>query len=1270
MKKILLSGCLLVFIGLGVSAQKTGFLNNLSHYIENTSVFELNQEEGRAYFIPGKHISLNGKWKFFYSDTPDGIPQDFYTEKFNDAKWPLLDVPSNWEMKGYGDKMFRNVHAPFNVLPPKNMPIRSYGGNPQKDFNPFGVTVPLVPEEYNPTGAYRLTFNLPANFKGEETFIRFEKVASASFIWVNGQEVGYNEGAQEPSEYNISKYLRPGKNTLSVLVLKYSDGYYLEGQDYWRLAGIFDDVWLYSAPNERLFDWQVITDLDASYTDAKLDVKVDVKKYKESPATICSVNAQLFDGNTLVTEWSSPKGTLDRIGKTQFVLQKNVVNPKKWTSETPNLYFLKMQLVAADGTVKDKAETRIGFKETEIRGETFFLNGVAVKVNSQNTHMQHPELGHVMNEETIRKDFEILKQFNFNAVRISHYPPVNKYLELADEYGLFIIDEAGVEAHATEYVSGMPEFIDMYKERVRQMVLRDRNHPCILFWSAGNESGEGPNIGDVIKEGRKYDPTRYWMYGGNAYAHAAEDIIGPRYPSPIELEMQVGVCPDSTDIRPSFMDEYLSVAGNGGGGLDDYWRVIYAHPRTMGGAIWDFVSPGLTERVRVLTDLSPYNTPANLMGNAKLVKGSTGNVLDLNGHDQWVEVYRQNNVEVNGEKLTLTCDVFPRKLVSSSGSFITKGNYQFGLQQRGKDSLDFYIYTDKKYVLRTGLPSNWENNWHQLTGVYDNKTMTVFIDGKAAGSIAASGKIKNFPFPVNIGRNAEEHGQETHVYICDAQMDNVGIFNEAVLPGMFNAKEAALWLDFEKESDQGTFFSYGIGARTYGSIWPDRKPQPEMWQMKKSVQPISLKLIDAEAGWVEVWNRNNFLDASSYKTRWFLEADGEVLQQGELNLQVPAQSKKMIQIPYLKPAIKPGKEYRITISSTLAKDELWAKAGHEVSWDQLELPWFQKTENVSAKQNSDLKLAQSEADIAVSGTDFKYTFDKKSGELKSIQVKGKELLKSSIKLNVWRAPLANEQDQWNSRSARSNSWKTGFGEQIATEYYSNGLDTLTFYPMSVECKEVNGKVYVDVREVCLTGSSKNKEKKDLYIWGVQINGFENLYSYVISRDGAINLNHKVIPQGNMPLWLPRIGLTLTLAKSFDQMEWYGRGPQENYPDRKTGYKIGVYKSSVKDMYEPYLIPQDYGLRTDNRWMKITDSEGVGLDVKMSELFNFNASNYSTSNLTKAMYTYQLKEQDGTTLNLDYATSGVGCTARAIFNAYRALPQSYEREITIVPVSGK
>ncbi|SHE71499.1 beta-galactosidase small subunit-related protein [Dysgonomonas macrotermitis] len=1242
MKNIIIIGALICSFSAVTHAQQINYLDNIYEYIENTSVFELNQEEGRAYYIPEKHISLNGEWKFYWSDIPEGIPHDFYKEKFNDQKWDVIKVPSNWEMVGYGDKLFRNVHAPFKANPP------------------------FVPRDYNPTGAYRKEFNIPKSWNGDQVFLRLEKVASASFVWINGQEVGYNEGAQEPSEYNITQYLKPGKNTIAVHVVKYSDGYYLEGQDYWRLAGIFDDVWVYSTPSVRLFDWYVVTDFDETFKDAILDLNIDVKGYLQESSANYQVIAKLQDPDGVsVAEMFSESFVVDKAGKKSLNLKKNIVNPKKWTSETPYLYSLEIQLLAEGGQPRDVIKTKIGFKKTEIKGETFYLNGVPLKVNAQNSHMQHPELGHTMNEETIRKDFEILKKFNFNAVRISHYPPVNRYLELANEYGLFVIDEAGTEAHATEFISDRKEYTEMYRERVRQMVLRDRNYPCILFWSAGNESGEGFNITETIKEGKKYDHTRYWMYGGNAYAHPAEEIIGPRYPTPIELEMETGIIPDSTDMRPSFMDEYLSVAGNGGGGLDDYWRVIYSHPRLMGGAIWDFVSPGLTERIRVVEDKSPYSTPAHLMGNAKIVKGIQGNALDLNGHDQWVEVYRQSNVEIDTDQLTLTCEVYPRKLVSSCGSFITKGNFQFGLQQQGKDSLDFYLYTNKKYILRVPLPSDWENKWHQLSGVYDGKEMAVYIDGNKVGTLAASGHITNFPFPINIGRNEEIHGQETDVYICDAILDNVGIFAKSVLPGDYNSEQAVLWLDFEKEIDRGTFYSYGIGARTYGSIWPDRSIQPEMWQMKKTVQPISVSLIDAEKGWVEVWNRNHFLCASHYKTHWFLEADGEIIEEGEISLQVPPLSKKQVQTPYHKPNILPGKEYRITVSSSLKEDEIWASAGHEVSWDQLELPWYESLKP-QQKEEQILTYKETSENITVLGNDFSYVFEKANGSLSSIIIKGQEMLKSALTLNTWRAPLANELDEWGSGNSYSINWKEGYGRQIATEYYSLGIDKLTSNPMSIEVFEKEMKVYINIREITLTGSSST-DKRDKYISGRMINGFENIYSYTIASDGEILLHHTVLPQGKMPLWLPRIGLTMTLDQSLNEVEWYGRGPQENYPDRKSGYKLGVYSMTVKEMYEPYLIPQDYGLRTDNRWLRMKNKTGLGLEFSMDQWFNFNAYPYSTDNLTKSVYTYQLQEQDGVTLNLDYATSGVGCTARSVLNSYRALPQRYERKIKIRPI---
>ena len=1280
--------CILcLFAIVSASAQDKPFLEDLPYYLENLAVFEAGQEPGRAYHIPAQSISLNGKWRFQYFESPYDVPEDFFKPSFNARKWPLIEVPSNWEMQGFGQAIFRNVSAPFVVTLPESL-LAQYrrtledpnateqqkrmasfrlggGGAP----NPFAVQMPNVPMDFNPTGAYRTTFNMPSSWKGEQVFLRFEKVASGSFVWVNGRQVGYNEGAQEPSEYNITEYVKPGSNTLAVMVVKYSDGYYLEGQDYWRLAGIFDDVTVYATPQARIFDWQVITDFGPDYKDADLSLKVDVKGYDINQDGY-KLRATVSKDGREVASITSQAFALGRESLQTVKLGQKVTAPQKWSSETPVLYDLKMELTDASGKVVDSVTKKMGFKKTEIREGVFYLNGQPLKVSATNSHMQHPDMGHVMTADVIRKDFEILKQFNFNGVRTSHYPPVNEYLDLADEYGIFIIDETGDESHATEYVSDMPEFTEMYRERVRRMVLRDRNHACVLFWSAGNESGEGSNITEVVKTGKSLDPTRFWMYGGNAAKHPAEDIVGPRYPSPLELEMGYGL--DRQDLRPSFMDEYLSVAGNGGGAVKDYWDVIYSHPKSIGGALWDFVSVGLNQPVRALKDKSGNGVPAHIMGNARLVKAVTGKAIDLNKQDQWVQVYRADAVEISGNKLTLTLDLLPRHYNASGGYLITKGDNQFGLKQQGADKLDFYLDNGARQVLTASLPSDWEGKWHNVTATYDGENMRIFIDGSEAASKPMAGNIRNLPLSLCIGRSEEAQGQDTNVYICDALIDNVGVFADAVSPAALEPSKASLWLDFEEETDEGTFWTYGIGARTYGSIWPDRTPQPEMWELKKCTQPLSFTLVDADKGLVEVWNRNHFLNASYYKTSWTLTADNDIVASGTMDLDVAPLSRKVIHIPLERPNPVPGKEYRLTFNSVLAKDEIWASAGHEVSWDQFDLEGWNVPAAPKPAARGRVRLASDADSIVASGDGFEYRFDARTGALVSAKVGGRELISQPLRFNVWRAPVANELDGWNGNSAgraeTSGYGSIGHRQVLASHYYSAGLDRLNLIPVSVQAREAGDDVLVEVRDLSLLGRGGMRDAQlDAYISGRSYNGFDETFSWRVFGDGTLVLDHKVHPQGQMPAWLPRIGLTLSLDKSLREVEWYGRGPQASYPDRKTGYKMGIWKSDMDQMYEPYLIPQDYGLRTDNRWVRLTDASGVGLEFSMDSPFAFNAYDCTTENLTKAVYQYQLVRGGDITLNLDYATSGVGDTARGIFGAYRVYPTAQEHTIIIRPV---
>ena len=1234
-----------------MSAQNSPFLKNIGHYLENTDVFELNQEEGHVPLVPypsvaealrnkksesASFLSLNGIWRFHYSDTPEGTPELFYEKNFDDKSWYTIQVPSNWEMQGFGDPLFRNVSTPFFPKPP------------------------FYPKEYNPTGSYRRSFIIPPSWKGKEIFLRMEKTASASFVWINGVEVGYNEGAQEPAEYNITPFVKPGKNTIAVIVYKYSDGYYLENQDYWRLAGIFDDVWLFATPKVHIFDWQAVTDLDQSYKDSRLDLSIAVKNYSSVAVNDLTLRSTLFDaGGRVITTIISDKFSIPAENGITVKLSDNITDPAKWSSEYPNLYTLTFELISASGRTEEVINGRIGFKETEIRNQVFYLNGVPVKLNGINTHMQHPLTGHTMDEATIRKDLSLFKQFNINCVRTSHYPPVTRYLELADEYGVYVIDETGDEAHATEYLSGRKEWEAMYRERARKMVLRDRNHPSILFWSAGNESGEGENICAVIGEGKKYDPTRYWMYGGNAFAHKCEDIIGPRYPQVFTL-INVLLVPESKDPRPSFLDEYLAVTGNGGGGLDDYWEAFLSKPRSMGGAIWDFVSTGITEKVRELKDESKNNVRVNIMGRALLVPGFKGNGIDLNGHDQWVEVYRDKAVEINGDQLTLTMHVFPRKLNSSAGTLINKGSWQFGLRQVRNDSLEFYITTRQKRKVNIALPENWENRWHHVSAHYNGQNITVSVDGMVSEPVAATGNIRNTPFPVNIGRNAEIHGQETKVYLCDAIIDQAAVFSEYIAPNQLTSpsedlkEKASFWLDFEEESEKGEFYSYGIGARTYGSIWPDRLPQPEMWQIKKSGQPVSARLVSADKAEVEITNRYLFMNLNQLQTEWSLYGDGTVIGTGVMNVELNPQNSKIVTIPFKKPVINEGVEYRLLLSFKLKDKTLWAEKGYEVAWDQLELPWYLPMAHNAQKTPPSEKIEFDREKGTVTGKGFIYGFDINSGQLKSMNVNGKELLKQGTSLNVWRAPLANETDEWGFRSSNIKHITEGYGRMASTEWYSAGIDKMELIPESFDIRAADDRyVIVDVKNMMMLATGRG--------------AFLNKYRYCIDASGEITISHSIIPDGDMPSWLPRAGIQWILDKSLYSVRWYGRGPQENYPDRKSGYKTGIYTSTVDNMYEPYLIPQDYGLRCDNRWVQMTDKSGAGLEFRGDKLFNFSAHPFTSENLTKSLYTYQLQPFDGITFNFDYATSGVGCTALSVFSRYQVIPQRYDYTLTVGPV---
>ncbi len=1234
-------------------SQPQPYLDHLYDYIENPAIFEWNQMQGHRPDVIHPSIekatlhdsdegintlSLNGEWKFLYADRPEEIPSDCYAVSFNTQSWHTIEVPGNWEMQGFGDPLFRNIPQPFPVMDP-----------------------PKVPREYNPTGVYRRQFELPESWRNKHLFLRLEKVASASHIWINGAPVGYNEGAHEPAEYDITPFVQPGINQITVHVVKYSDGVYLEDQDYWRLAGIFDDVWIYATDAIHLYDWQVITDFDEAYENAELTVKADLRNFSNMPSEAHQLQISLFDPQrNKVTQSQFIPLILASSATTTLSWTDNIQSPLQWSAEHPHLYSLTFELIDPKGETVEIISGRIGFRETEIRNQTLFHNGIAVKLNGINSHMQHPSLGHTMNMETMRRDMEIFKQTNINCVRTSHYPPKREYLDLADEYGIYIIDETGDEAHGTEFLSDTPAWEGMYRERVRKMVLRDRNHPSILFWSAGNESGEGDLICAVIDEGRKYDSTRFWMYGGNAFAHSCEDIIGPRYPTPFELKTLVALIPESEDPRPSFMDEYVSVAGNGGGSLDEYWELIRQYPRLMGGAIWDYVSPGIEQPIRQLEVSSENAVPTHIMGNATLSSGYRGKGIDLNGHDQWVEIYQDPSLDLETDKLTIAAWVYPRALNDYSGTFISKGSHQFVLKQSGKDALSFFITTNQRYEVTASLPDQWLNHWHHIAASYDGKTIQLSIDGVTVASSPASGVLHRYPYPVNVGRDAEAHGLETGAaYLADAIIDEVAVYNEVIpveriMEGNPLAKKSALlWLDFESEQTQGTFYSIGTAARSYGTIWPDRTPQPEMQQIKHSGRPLSINWIDEEQGLVKIKNLHHFSNLNEFNLIWERKAHPGRTITGSLNLDIAPTVSEVIQLPREALQLIGDTSETLSIKLLLKTDKAWAKKGHLIAEEQL-LVHFQDQQQKANETSPSLNLVKNSSMIEIQGENFSYHFDPNKGKLTSIKIKETEVLQTGPETNVWRAPLPNEIDPWSGWSLLANPVNDTYRRSLAGEWYAWGLDQLHWKCDSVTVKELGSSIQI---------RSEYHTQANSSVWPF-INGFDATFTYEIAVTGHLNVTHEILPQGNQPRWLPRIGNEWKLFPQFQNITWFGRGPGENYPDRKSGSPVGLYTAKLSDLYEPYLIPQDHGLRTDNRWVRFADDSGVGLEIRSNEPFNFNAYPYTTDHLSRAQYPFQLEPSGIITLNVDYQTTGVGDTARSTLSSYQAhaVPVTFEYEL--------
>ncbi|BDR13255.1 beta-galactosidase [Vibrio sp. STUT-A11] len=531
--------------------------------------------------IQAQRQSLNGQWKFKLFEAPEQVDGEFIETHFNDTHWDDITVPSNWQMQGYDKPIYANVKYPFEVKPP------------------------FVPAD-NPTGCYRTTISLTDEELTNTQRIIFDGVNSAFHLWCNGKWVGYSQDSRLPAEFDLTPHLVSGENSLAVMVIRWSDGSYLEDQDMWWLSGIFRDVTLLAKPQHCIEDVFITPDLDACYRDGSLSVVTHIS----APDTY-QVQVQLFDGEQAVTKprIDTPNNRrIDERGSWNDVVFQtlHVNDPQKWTAETPNLYRLVVSLLDENGTHLESEAYQVGFRKVEITDGQLKLNGQPLLIRGVNRHEHHPELGHVMTEEDMVRDICLMKQHNFNAVRTSHYPNHPRWYELCDQYGLYVCDEANIETHGMQpmnRLSSDPQWANAYMSRYTQMVMRDKNHASIIIWSLGNESGHGSNHNAMYAWSKNYDPSRPIQYEGGGSNTTATDIIAPMY-ARVNTVIEDEAVPKwpikkwislPNETRPLILCEYAHAMGNSLGSFNEYWDAFREFPRLQGGFIWDWVDQGLSQ---------------------------------------------------------------------------------------------------------------------------------------------------------------------------------------------------------------------------------------------------------------------------------------------------------------------------------------------------------------------------------------------------------------------------------------------------------------------------------------------------------------------------------------------------------------------------------------------------------------------------------------------------------------------------------------------------
>ena len=1154
-------------------------------------------------------LSLDGKWKFAYADRPADRDTDFYRTDVDDTDWDTIPVPSVWQVHGYDFPIYVNITYPWwgpNGLGEEAQP-------------------PAAPTRYNPVGQYRRTFTVPKDWSGRRTFLHFEGVKSAHYVWINGELVGYHEDSCTPAEYDITPHLKPGTNQIAVEVYRYSDGDWLEDQDMIRLSGIFRSVYLYSTPAVHLRDFKLDTPLGDDYTSAELSVTASVRDYGGGNQGRYTVETQLYDSGGHAV-WSRPLQqavALDAGDETTVQAAKAVPAPKLWSAEHPNLYTAVLRLRDPAGKVIETLSHRVGLREFALKDGLMRINGRPVSFRGTNRHEMHPDRGTALTRADLVKDITIIKRLNINSVRTSHYPNNPLWLELADEYGLYLVDETNLETHGIrdEYPGNHPDWSAACVARAQNMVHRDKNHASVVIWSLGNEAGGGStfvNMRDWIKS---YDTTRVVQYEGDDRP-TISDIRSEMYESPARVEQRAK---DTSDTRPYVMIEYCHAMGNSNGNFKKYWDIIRRYPVLQGGWIWDFVDQSLTEPVPV-RQLLTESGPGALKGEVLPASARFDRGKGVSGATVFA---RDKGLDLTGS-LTLEAWVTP-KVTGYHQPLIAKGDTQYALKQSGR-TLEFFIYGGGQWITASwALPDDWTGREHHVAGVFDAAagTLTLHVDGQVRATRTTTQRPSSNTAPLALAVDVDNPTREFSGTIRRARVYGRALSAaELASDGRGPGDEGVrFWFDAatvgltEKRPAQKTFFAFGgdwgdnpnDGAFVAdGIVTADRGHTGKAAEVKQIYQAVNASW--AANGSVTLTNEYLFTDLRELDGSWTLSADGKVVQRGKLTreqLNLAPLSSKDITVPYKLPsAPAPGTEYFLQLSFTTRESTPWAKAGFEVAKQQLAVDVDSPAVTpVPLAKVPALMYEDASGQVTVTGKDFSVTVDKSSGTITSYKAHGTRLITSGPVPNFWRAPTDN--DHGNGQHTRNQTWRDAGTNRKVTDVGVRALRD-----RAVEIK-VSGTLPTTTESTYTT-------------------------TYTVFGNGEIKVDNTLHPGASSLPYIPEVGTILFLPRRLDRLHYYGRGPEENHWDRNNGTDVGLYFGTVAEQWTPYIRPQENGNKTDVRWAALTGRDGVGLLVSGEPLLEVNASHFTPEDLSGGVrHDYQLAPRDAVVLRVNHRQMGVG-----------------------------